>query len=78
LGLIFKTKTSLILPLAGSGTLGSEVALANVLEPRDRLLVVSNGYFADRLADVATTLGAKVDRLEVPWVKKHDFETAVP
>jgi alanine-glyoxylate transaminase/serine-glyoxylate transaminase/serine-pyruvate transaminase len=67
LGQIFKTKRSLILPLAGSGTLGSEVALANVLEPGDKVLVVSNGYFADRLADVATTLGAKVDRLEVPW-----------
>jgi len=67
LGEIFKTKKSLILPLAGTGTLGSEVALANVVEPRDRVLAVCNGYFADRLADVATTLGAEVDRLQVPW-----------
>jgi alanine-glyoxylate transaminase/serine-glyoxylate transaminase/serine-pyruvate transaminase len=64
---IFKTEKSLILPLAGTGTLGSEVALANVLEPRDKILAISNGYFADRLADVATTLGANVDRLQVPW-----------
>jgi alanine-glyoxylate transaminase/serine-glyoxylate transaminase/serine-pyruvate transaminase len=64
---IFKTKSSLILPLAGTGTLGSEVALANVVEPNDKVLAISNGYFADRLADVATTLGAKVDRLQVPW-----------
>lgn len=64
---IFKTRNSLILPLAGTGTLGSEVALANVLEPNDKVLAISNGYFADRLADVATTLGAKVDRLQVSW-----------
>ena len=67
LGEIFKTKKSLILPLAGTGTLGSEVALANVLESGGRVFAVCNGYFADRLADVATTLGAEVDRLQIPW-----------
>jgi alanine-glyoxylate transaminase/serine-glyoxylate transaminase/serine-pyruvate transaminase len=67
LGHIFNTKKSLILPLAGTGTLGSEVALANVLEPGDRVLAVSNGYFAERLADVATVMGARVDKLQVPW-----------
>jgi aspartate aminotransferase-like enzyme len=66
LGRIFKT-SGLILPLAGSGTLGAEVALANVIEPGDRVLAVSSGYFGDRLADVAATLGAKADKFEVPW-----------
>jgi len=56
---IFGT-SGLILPLAGSGTLGAEVALANVIEPGDRVLAVSGGYFGDRLAD-------RVDRLQVPW-----------
>ena len=63
---IFKT-TGVILPIAGSGTLGSEVALANVVEPGDRILAVCSGFFADRLADVAGTLGAHVDRLDVAW-----------
>lgn len=63
---IFKT-TGLILPLAGSGTLGLEVGLANIIEPNDRVLSISGGYFGDRLAEVATTLGAKVDKLDVPW-----------
>lgn len=66
LGRIFKTN-GLILPLAGSGTLGSEVALANVIEPSDKVLAVSGGYFGDRLADVAATLGAKVEKFQVPW-----------
>jgi len=64
---VFKTKESLILPLAGTGTLGSEIALANVLERSDKVLAISNGYFADRLADVATIVGAKVEKLQVPW-----------
>lgn len=63
---IFKTN-GLVLPLAGSGTLGAEVALVNVIEPGDRVLAVCGGYFGDRLAEVATTLGAKVDRFQVPW-----------
>lgn len=63
---IFKT-TGLVLPLAGSGTLGAEVALANVIEPGDKVLAVTGGYFGDRLAEVAATLGAKVDRFQVPW-----------
>ena len=63
---IFKTR-GLIMPLAGSGTLGGEVALANVIEPGDKVLAVSGGYFGERLAEIATTLGAKVDTLEVAW-----------
>jgi len=66
LGRLFKTN-GLILPLAGTGTLGSEVALANVIEPGDKVLAVSGGYFGDRLADVAATLGAKVEKFQVPW-----------
>jgi len=66
LGQLFGT-TGLVLPLAGTGTLASEVALANILEPGDRVLVICGGYFGERLADVATTLGATVDKLQVPW-----------
>ena len=76
LGRIFKTN-GLILPLAGSGTLGAEVALANILEPGDKVLAICGGYFGDRLAEVATTLGARVDRLELEWgsaAKKEDLD----
>jgi len=66
LGRIFKT-TGLILPLAGSGTLGAEVALANVIEPSDKVLAICGGYFGDRLADIAATLGAKVEKFQMPW-----------
>ncbi len=64
LGEIFKTR-GLVLPLAGSGTLGDEVALANVIEHGDRVLSVSGGYFGDRLGEVAEALGANVDKFQV-------------
>jgi len=63
---IFKTSGT-VLPLAGSGTLGAEIGLANIVEPGDRLLAVSGGYFGDRLAEIAATLGAKVDIFPVAW-----------
>jgi len=66
LGRIFKT-SGVVLPLAGTGTLGAEVALSNVIEPGDNVLIVSGGYFGDRLAEIAINLGARVDKFEVPW-----------
>ena len=63
---IFKTSGQ-VLTLAGSGTLGAEIALGNVIEPGDRVLTVSGGYFGDRLAEIASVLGARVDKFQVAW-----------
>ena len=63
---IFKTK-GLVLPLAGSGTLGAEVALSNIIEPGDEVLAISGGYFGDRLAEIASILGANVDKMSLEW-----------
>jgi len=63
---IFRTE-GLVLPLAGSGTLGAEVALSNIIEPGDEVLAVSGGYFGDRLAEVASVLGANVDKMSLDW-----------
>ena len=66
LGRIFKTN-GVVLPLAGTGTLGAEIAFSNIIEPGDKVLVISGGYFGDRLADIAVNLEATVDKFEVPW-----------
>jgi aspartate aminotransferase-like enzyme len=52
---------------AASGTGMMEASLANVLAPGERVLVAVNGQFGERFADVAAALGARVDRLEIPW-----------
>jgi alanine-glyoxylate transaminase/serine-glyoxylate transaminase/serine-pyruvate transaminase len=46
--------------LAGTGSLGMEAGLANLLEPGERLLVASNGVFGERTATMGERLGAEV------------------
>src|SRR6056297_1485316 len=46
--------------LSGTGSLGMEAGLANLLEPGDRLLVASNGVFGERTAIMGERLSADV------------------
>lgn len=52
---------------AGAGTLAQEVALVNLVEPGDRLLVLSNGFFGDRFTQIAEANQLSVDTLQAPW-----------
>ena len=52
--------------LAGSGTLAMEAAAANLLEPGERALVVSSGYFSDRMAEILRRHGAEVAQVAAP------------
>ncbi|KAJ2699512.1 hypothetical protein H4R19_005533 [Coemansia spiralis] len=49
--------------IAGSGTLGWDQAAANLIEDGESVLVLSNGYFGEGLADCMETYGAQVTRL---------------
>lgn len=44
--------------LSGTGSLGMEAGLANLLETGDRLLVAANGVFGERMAAMGRRLGA--------------------
>jgi len=68
---IFGTRRDVLL-FGSSGTGAMEAALANVLEPGNDVLVVENGQFGERFAAIAETMGARVDRLEVPWGEAPD------
>ncbi|WP_257460287.1 pyridoxal-phosphate-dependent aminotransferase family protein [Archangium lipolyticum] len=46
--------------VAGSGTLAMELAVANLVEPGERALVVNTGYFSDRMALLLERHGAEV------------------
>lgn len=46
--------------VAGSGTLAMEMAVANLIEPGDRALVVNTGYFSDRMGKILERHGASV------------------
>jgi alanine-glyoxylate transaminase/serine-glyoxylate transaminase/serine-pyruvate transaminase len=49
-----------------------EAVLANLVEEGEPMLVVVNGYFSDRMTEVARRLGAQVDTVDIPWGKPVD------
>src|SRR5262245_31352584 len=73
LGRIFRApEGSLALAISGTGTSGMEAAVANLVQPGTRVLVVVTGYFGDRLAQMCQRYRATVSRLEVEWGRACD------
>jgi alanine-glyoxylate transaminase/serine-glyoxylate transaminase/serine-pyruvate transaminase len=73
LGRIFRApEGSLALAISGTGTSGMEAAVANLVQPGKRVLVVVTGYFGDRLAQICERYGATVTRLDVEWGRACD------
>ncbi len=60
--------------VAGSGTLGMDMAAANLVEPGDRVLVLNTGYFSDRMAELLGRYGASVDQVRAPLGGAGDLE----
>ncbi len=44
-----------------------EVALLNVAGKNDRILILSQGYFGDRMAAIAEAFGLGCDVIRSPW-----------
>jgi alanine-glyoxylate transaminase / serine-glyoxylate transaminase / serine-pyruvate transaminase len=64
---VFQTTNQMTLPISGTGSAGMESALANLIEPGDSILVGVNGYFGERICEIAGRYGASVFRLDKPW-----------
>lgn len=58
--------------VAGSGTLAMEMAVSNVVEPNEKVLVVSTGYFGDRFVDVVSRFTSQVEKISFEWGKAAD------
>lgn len=52
--------------IAGSGTLAMDMAVCNLVEYGDSALVLSTGYFGDRMAAIMQHYGAEVTTLTAP------------
>ena len=63
----FGTNDGATLVISGTGSAGMEAAVANFVEPGSTLAVFANGYFSDRLTEMARRNGANVVRFEKPW-----------
>ncbi|WP_339725621.1 aminotransferase class V-fold PLP-dependent enzyme [uncultured Paraglaciecola sp.] len=62
---VFQTETGHILGVAGPGSAAMEMAVANLVIPGSKVLSVCNGFFSNRLAEMAERVEANVVRLMV-------------
>lgn len=71
---VFGTRNPLTLAVPGTGSAGMEAAFVNAIQPGDRVLVGVNGFFGERMCEVARRCGAEVHRVEAPWGQTLDPE----
>ncbi|MCW3979442.1 MAG: aminotransferase class V-fold PLP-dependent enzyme, partial [Candidatus Bathyarchaeota archaeon] len=60
--------------LSGSGTLGMEAAIANLIEKGDKVLCVENGFFGEKWEEIVEAHGGVVDRLRFEWGEALDLK----
>jgi aspartate aminotransferase-like enzyme len=76
---LFQTDQDVLI-LAASGTGAMEAAVANVLGPGDRVLVVNGGKFGERWMRICETYGVAVEEIRVEWgeaVRPEAVKTAL-
>ena len=71
---VYHTDNYMTLPLSSTGTGAMEASCVNLLEPGDTAIVCRNGYFGDRLADIAKRCGAEVFVVDSSWGNPVDIE----
>ncbi len=70
----WQTDNRLTLPMSGTGSAAMEATIANTVEPGDKVLVCINGYFGNRLADMAGRYQADVRLIEKQWGEAFSLE----
>ncbi|MFB3093286.1 MAG: alanine--glyoxylate aminotransferase family protein, partial [Dehalococcoidia bacterium] len=64
---IFRTENDMTIAISGTGTAGMEAAIYNVVEPGDTVIVCLNGFFGDRMAQMARRCDAEPILVEAEW-----------
>jgi alanine-glyoxylate transaminase/serine-glyoxylate transaminase/serine-pyruvate transaminase len=71
---VFETANRVTFALPGTGGSGMEACLANLIEDGEEIVVCVNGFFGQRMADLAARWGAKVIRVETEWGWPFDMQ----
>jgi len=71
---VFQTTNRITMPMSASGSGGIETAIVNTLEPGDEAIVCVNGYFSERMYEVASRTQAKITKVEAPLGRAVDPE----
>jgi alanine-glyoxylate transaminase/serine-glyoxylate transaminase/serine-pyruvate transaminase len=71
---VFETANRVTFALPGTGGSGMEACLANLIEDGEEIVVCVNGFFGQRMADLAARWGAKVVRVDAEWGVPFDMQ----
>jgi alanine-glyoxylate transaminase/serine-glyoxylate transaminase/serine-pyruvate transaminase len=74
---VFQTKNRLTLAISATGSGGMETSFVNFVEPGDTVVIGVNGFFAERMTEVATRCGAKIIRVDQDWGKMIEPERMI-
>ncbi len=64
---VFGTKNTLTFAISGTGSAGMETAITNFVQSGTKVAVFANGYFCDRMTEMAQRQGGNVVRFEKAW-----------
>ncbi|SFC92454.1 pyridoxal-phosphate-dependent aminotransferase family protein [Pseudoalteromonas denitrificans] len=64
-GYIFQTDSPWIVGVAGPGSAAMEMAVANLVWKNTKVLSICNGFFSNRLAQMAQRAGAEVEQVSI-------------
>ncbi|HXH68138.1 MAG TPA: hypothetical protein VNI81_13120, partial [Candidatus Limnocylindrales bacterium] len=71
---VFQTTNRVTMPMSASGSGGIETAIVNTLEPSDEAIVCVNGYFSERMFEVASRTQSHITKVEAPLGRPVDPE----
>ncbi|MFP4175533.1 MAG: hypothetical protein ACLFSW_07150, partial [Halobacteriales archaeon] len=69
---VFRTDNRWTLPVSGTGSASMEAAISNLVEPGDKVLVPTNGYFGARMESMAQRAGGETVQVDAPWGEPLD------
>ncbi len=63
----FQTENYFTLPVSGTGSAGMEAALCSVIQPGDKVLVGTIGYFGARICEIVARCRGQLTRIDAQW-----------
>ncbi len=67
LRMLYQTENRMTIPISGTGSSGMETLVANLINPQDKVIVVKNGVFGERIADTVSRFGGEVIPVDLEW-----------
>lgn len=68
----FQTKSDAAFVLSGPGSLGMEACIVNLVEPGDKVIVCTGGYFANRMTQIVEKIGGNPIIVKETWGRAFD------